>query len=706
MAYRLGVDVGGTFTDFILADDSGGITEAKVPSGTDPSVFIREGLERLAEARGSTARGLVRQIDQIVHGTTVALNALLQSKGDRTGLICTDGFRDTLEVRQGYKEKRYDFTYYPPPPLVPRYLRVPVRERIDKNGNVFIPLVEEDVQKAIDLFRRYEVRGVAVCLLWSFLQPVHETRIGDILREGLPDVYISLSSEVSREIGEYARVSTTVINAYIGRIVREYTNNLEKVLRETGYEGSVRYIQSNGGLAAGEVVKTRPVLTLNSGPAAGPPAGVFLGNLCGYDDVITVDMGGTSFDSCLISRRTPHMTTETDIGGYRVTVPMVDVKSIGAGGGTVAWVDRGLLRVGPGSAEADPGPACYGRGGTQATVTDADVVLGYLNPSDLLGGRLKIDAALASQAVRENIAAPLNLDMGQAAFGVFELVNRNMADSIRSISIEKGHDPRDFALVVGGGAGPVHAGRVAEALDVRTLIIPKVASVFCAFGSLVSEVRHDSRRSYISLLQDVDWGRLRTIVHEMVTEQSSELHREGIPTDHATVTRALELRYKHQVHAIAVDVSDLPLADSDVTEIERRFHQAHQDLYDYSQPDYTCELVNAWVTARGRLQSVQLKELAEGEANPSTALKGKRPMLFAGDDRYVAVPVYDGERLQANAIVDGPAAVEEPHTTLMVFPGWRLQLRRDGVYIMTQDQLNASPKEQASGATGEHMQGE
>ena len=683
MTYRLGIDVGGTFTDFVLVDQKGRVTEAKTPStSTDPGKAISKGLKEIASRLGISTAELLADCQLLIHGTTIALNTLIQRSGAKTGLICTEGFRDALEIRRSYRDVRYDFRHLPPPALVPRFLRVPVRERVDKNGQVVIPLSEDDVRRAVDIFKREEVQAVAVCLLWSFYNPAHERRSAEILREEMHEAFVSLSVDVAPQIREYDRVSTTVLNAYVGPRLNDYLRQVEELLRLLGYRGEIRYLQPNGGVAASEVIAARPILALNSGPAAGPAAGHFFGRQLDCDNLITMDMGGTSFDVCLINHGATEIKGTSDFQGYRLATPMVNINTIGAGGGSIASLDHGILRVGPQSAEAVPGPACYNRGGTAPTVTDADVVLGYLNPEALLGGKFQIDAFLAHKVIEENIARPLNMTVPQAALGIFEVVNHNMANAISEISLQRGYDPRDFVLVAAGGQGPVHAGELARALNIPRVIIPKLASTFCAFGALVTDLRHDYKRSFAFRLADLDLEPLERMFLEIEEEGYGELALEGIKSREALVTRSLEMRYVGQIYEVSVDVSDLKLTPDAVPEIQERLHQQHEKEYTYRHETGVGEIINATVSLLGRLPEIQLPVHDTSVTDASGAHVGERRVLFPGLGKPLSIPIYDGAQLRPGNLVAGPAVVEENNTTIVVYPDFELELTPRNAYLM------------------------
>lgn len=694
MSYRLGIDVGGTFTDFVLADDSGRIVEAKTPSTRmNPADAIERGLRELAAKIEQPLDGLLKRCSLLIHGTTIALNTLIQQSGAKTGLICTEGFRDTLEIRLGYRDHRYDFRHPPPPILVPRVRRLPVRERIDKSGRVVVPLDEADVHRAVDVFRREDVEAVAVCLLWSFYNPIHERRIGEIVRSALPDAYLSLSVDVAPQIREYDRVSSTALNAYVGPRLTRYLQQTEAFLRELGYTGEIRYIQSNGGIAGGASIKTRAVLALNSGPAAAPAAGLFFGRQLEEDNLITVDMGGTSFDACLIDHGVPDMKGTADVHRYRLAAPMININTIGAGGGSIAWLDHGIPRVGPESAEAIPGPACYSRGGTRPTVTDADVVLGYLNPVALLGGMFPIDQERAHQAVDEAIARPLGITVPQAALGIFEIVNRNMANTIAEISLERGFDPREFTLIAAGGQGAVHAGELARELGIPTVVIPKLASTFCAFGALVTDLRHDYKRSFAVRLSELDPSRLEQVFRDMEEVGYADLAVEGVRRADAQLSRELEMRYVGQIFEVVVDASDLRLDQPGVVvEILERLHRQHEKEYTYRHETALGEIINATVTCLGHLPPVRSATVTD-YVDSNTALLGERPMLFRQFGDYRPTPVYNGAGLAPGTIITGPAVVEESNTTIVVSPGFDLELTSLNAYLMRMRQVGPDNSE-------------
>ena len=689
MGYRIGIDTGGTFTDLVLVDGDGKVELFKTPSTpADPPAAIRNGLESIAERLDVAASAFLADCDLIIHGTTVALNALLQLKGAKVGLLCTRGHEDSLEIRNGHKEDghRYDFAYPAAPMLVPRRLRIPVTERVLSDGSVRLPLDENDVHLGIDAFRREGIEAVGVSFLWSFLHPEHERRVGEILAAELPDVHVTLSVDLLPQIREYTRTSTVAVNAYVAPGLGRYIDSIETMLADLGYAGPIRYFQSNGGLTSGGVFARRAVSALNSGPAAGPSAALHYASSLGRTDVLTLDVGGTSSDISLVRDGKVDLVKDVDIGRYRVGVPLVNVISIGAGGGSIAWIDsQGLLHVGPQSAEALPGPACYMRGGTDATVTDALVVLGYLNQTALLGGRMPIDADAARRAIQENVAEPLGLSLERAALGVFDIVNANMIGGIRSVSVERGHDPRDFSMVAGGGATSAHAGRLAADLGIGEVIVPRVASGLCAFGEAVADVKHTYLGSYTARLPDLDPRRLDDLFLELEQQGREELHDEGFADDDIYVERSVDMKYVDQVHECRVEIPHFRIDDTSVADIEDAFHRRHEALYTYCERDNVPELINVEVSIYGRSPRVAVPD---GPPAPTRRPEpsSRRPCYFADDGEHRPTQVFDAARLRVGDTIEGPAVVEEESTTIVVFPGSTLTLPRSDVYVMTVSQ--------------------
>jgi N-methylhydantoinase A len=657
MGYRIGVDIGGTFTDLLVADGGAPARVYKAPTTPDdPSIGLFRGLERAAGDQGMSLDELLGQVDSVVHGTTITTNAVLTGDGAATGFVTTKGFRDVLNMRRGLKARQFD-KYAPPPPLVPRHRIQVVDERVTQSGEVMVPLREDDARAAARALREAGVEAVAVSCLWSFRNPAHEQRIGEILREELPGAYVSLSAEVLPQIRVYERHSTTALNAYVGPVLQRYLTRLEATLAERGFGGTLLIMQSNGGVMSPDVAQRFASNTLLSGPAAGPLAGIFYAATQSLRNAITVDMGGTSFDVALVRDGVPTVTTEGEIGGHRVASPIIDIHTVGAGGGSIAWIDSGgLLAVGPRSAGADPGPACYGHGGDQPTVTDADLLLGYLDPGFFHGGELALDVGAARRAIAR-VAEPLGMTETEAASGVYEIVNANMAGALSVVSVERGHDPREFVLVVAGGAGPIHAAAIARDLEIPLIMVPRESSVFCAAGMLISDLKHDYVRTYARELDAVDEAEVERLYGEMAATAIDTLSSEGVPRERIALHFTADLRYVGQFNEVEVT------RDADMV---GAFHARHDALYGYSMPGAPVELINLRVSARGETDKPRLEESEPGGEDPSAALKGRREAYFDGD--FVEVPVYDGLALVHGNAVSGPAIVEQPTTTIVV-PG-------------------------------------
>ncbi len=684
--YIIGIDVGGTFTDFLMINGAGEFFIHKTPSTPeDFSKGLLQGIEDLAANQNLSLLNFLSQIDLIVHGATVTTNAVLTGSTAKTGFVTTRGFRDYLTQRRGVKRSAYNPKENPPPPIVPRHLRRTVEERIDCEGNEFIPLNEEDIHSAVEVFKKEKVEAVAVNFIFSFLNSSHEQRVKEIMDAELPGVYVSLASRVLAQVRIYERASTTVFNAAVGPILKRYIDALLTKLRQNGYGAPLLLMQSNGGVILAEVGVDFAVNTLFSGPAGGPRAGLFFADIHGFENFITVDMGGTSFDACLVKNGQPEVTTETDIAEYRVAVPSLYIQAIGAGGGSIAWIDpKGLIRVGPQSAGALPGPACYGMGGESPTVTDADLVLGYLDPNYFLGGRKELHLDRAEKAVGE-IGKQLRLSTREAAYGIYKIVNLNMAQGIRMVSIARGQDPREFALIVAGGAGPAHACEIAKELGIPLILVPKQSSIFCAMGMLASNLKHDFvRASYMLLKEDfIDLDKISTLNREMRDEGISVLEREAIPPAKMKFSYSCDLRYEAQFHEIEVPMprSDDGVFDSDALPLLLdAFNRKHDTIYGYSMSGSPIELISLRVSAEGVIEKPHLVESAFVGEDASGAQKGWREMYFEGETHRV--PIYDGSKMGHGNRLPGPAIIEEPTTTILVTPDHDLVCDRYSNYML------------------------
>jgi N-methylhydantoinase A len=679
MSYRIGIDVGGTFTDFlVLGDEDARIVHKTSSTPADPAVAVITGLEEIAAGLGLSVSDFLAQTEVIVHGTTVTTNAVLTRSGARTGLLATKGFRDALALRNGLRESPYDNRLQPPTPLVPRYLRPGIEGRIDYKGDEATPLSEEDVREACSLFAREGVTAVAISFLHSPANADHERRARDLCGELLPGAYVTASSDLLPQVRYYDRTSTTVLNAYVGPIITRYLESLTSRLAAAGFEGVLLIMQSNGGVATPAEVSERAALSLLSGPASGPTAGLWQLAPHGLDGCITIDMGGTSFDAALVKDGEPLVMTDGIVDRWRIALPMIDIHTIGAGGGSIAHVDEGgLLQVGPESAGATPGPACYGRGGTLPTTTDADLVLGFIDEASFLGGEMRLDREAAARAIEEHVARPLGISVEAAAAGIYDVVNVAMATGVRDISVRRGLDPRDFPLVVAGGAGPVHAAAIAAELDIPLLVVPRESSIFCAAGMLMCDFKHDFVRSYKAPLAAAELDTLRGLLAAMEEEGRAVLARERVDPGNVTARAALDLRYVGQWHELTV-----PLPELDAAEIAAAFHAHHDLLFGYSSPEMPIEVLAARVTTTGATAKPGLRRLAAA-ASPADAELGTRPVWSATEQRLVETPVLDGLALAPGAAVAGPAVVELANTTIVVPHGFHLAVDAFGAFVVS-----------------------
>ncbi len=672
MSYRVGIDVGGTFTDLFLWSEQGGAESFKVLSTPkDPSLGVLEGLTRMAESEGISVQDFAKRTQLIVHGTTVTTNAVLTRGGAKTGLITTEGVRDALEMRRGIRERQYDNQYENVTPLVPRRLRLPISGRLDARGEELEPVCVKDVQRAAATLRAQGVEAVAICYMHAYASDRHEQVVTEVLRAELPDIWLSVSSEILPTIRFYERVSTTALNAYVGPVLRDYLSSLTSRLQDTGFEGTLLIMQSNGGVAVPEAVRERPATTLLSGPAAGPRAAAAYAKEQDLEDCLLVDMGGTSFDASMVRGGSAELSSDGEIDRLRIALPMLDIATIGAGGGSIGWIDAGgLLRMGPESAGALPGPVSYGRGGTRPTCTDADVVLGYLDPAEFAGGKLPLDAAAAQNAIETHLAQPLGMEIDEAAAGMYAVINANMAHGVREITVKRGLDPREFSMVVAGGAGALHACAIATELEIPTLIVPRTASTLCATGMLLSDLQHDFVRSCVGLLHKLDNARLNALADEMIADGEAQLREEGAGSIEHQVS--MDLRYVKQYHEVTVSIERSALVAGDTTAMARAFHAAHDRLYGYNLADAgtELELINIRVRSIGQSDSIELTRVSQGQSDSAHALKGRRRAWVFERARFEEMPVYDGHALLAENQIVGPALIERSDTTIFVSAGF------------------------------------
>ena len=682
--YEIGIDVGGTFTDVVVADE-GRPLYLKVPTRQDAQAeSVHEGLTAAAARLGLPLADLLARSDRIVHGTTIATNMMIEGTGSRVGLLTTAGFRDELEYRRGRKEAIYDPTLPPPRPLVRRRDRRTVPERIGADGSVQTPLDEDAVRARIRELRSDGCESLAIGFLFSFLDPSHEQRARAIAEEEWPEAYLSISSEILPQVREYERFSTTAVNAYVGPRATRYLTRLEQEIAEAGFAGEFLVIQSSGGVIDGRFAGRRAASLLLSGPAGGVLAATeLLARRTEHRNLITIDMGGTSYDICLVADGRPQISSTTYVERHAVALPMFGIHTIGAGGGSIARVDAGgLLRVGPESAGATPGPACYGRGGREPTVTDANLALGYLNPAATFGGSVKLDLEAARAAIQKQLAEPLGLSLEAAAHGILRLVNAHMTNGIRVVSVQQGHDPRDFALVAFGGNGAVHAGRQAEELDIAAVLVPRMAGAFSAWGGLRADARVDHLATWVGRCDTADGEALGRVLGGLAEKGATvlgggELAHEG----------QLACHYAGQTSEIWVPVAVTggSVPREALAEAAERFHEAHERERSFAKRDEPVHIIGAKVTSWRRTARARPVEQRRAEVSSAPVPETFREVWFDPDAGWTTTPIHAGEALEAGARIEGPAIVEEPDTTIVVYPGWRCRLDESEVYHLTRE---------------------
>jgi N-methylhydantoinase A len=689
MTWRIGVDIGGTFTDVVLADEtSGAVSVVKV--STTPRDFSQGVMDGLRTAMRAQAVAPA-DVGWLAHATTVVTNALLQGKGARTALVTTRGCRDVLELRRSARASLYDLFQDGPAVLVERHHRLEVTERIDAQGQVVTPLDLADVDAAIDFIRRHRIEAVAVCLLFSFHDFRHERTVGERLRRALPDVPVFLSSEVLPEIREFERTSTTAVCAYVGPILKSYLARLEDAVRGMGLPAPWVMGSSGGVFGVAEGLRM-PAMAVESGPAAGVIAAALVGRQRGLANLISFDMGGTTAKASLVERGEVTTTSEYEVGGsgnvrrwlhgtgHPIRVPVIDLAEVSAGGGSIAWIDPGgVLRVGPESAGAEPGPVCYGQGGVRPTVTDADLVLGYLNPVALLGGALPVDLGRAREAIAAQIAKPLGLGVVEAAAGIVNVVNAGMAGALRIVSVERGYDAREFTLVAFGGAGPVHAARLAQELDIPRVLVPPIPGGFSALGLVATDVRRDYVRTFYAPLARVAPAEVAAAYTAMEAEARRMLARAGVPEARWAVTRAADCRYPRQAYELTVPVAGGEITAATLAVLARDFHARHRATYGHASPDEPVQCVNLRVAAVGRLAPLALDRAPVAPA--PAAAPSSRPAYFE-ETGLAPCPVLAREGLAPGYTQAGPLIVESPDTTVVVPPAWRLTVEAGGLLAL------------------------
>lgn len=673
MTITIGVDTGGTFTDFIVVDENCTAHVFKTPSQDDPLRAISEGLKLAAQELGLSTEELLNRTAAFCYGSTSALNSILERKGARVGALVTRGFRDTLEIRRMMRTSTYDILEPVPMPFVRRDDIEEITERVDYQGNVLIPLNEEEVRQAVKRHLKRKVESLAICFLHSYAYPHHELRAAEIARKEAPDLPVSVSYELVPEIREYERFSTTVFNAYISGQVSEHLTRIEQYLSSRGLSRAPFIMGLQGGVMGTALARARPVGTLYSGPVAGVIAGRHLANTLNEPNVITMDMGGTSFDVSLIWEGEATLATQLEVEHYPMLMPRIEVRSIGAGGGSIAWVDAsGRLKVGPHSAGAHPGPICYGQGGKEVTVTDADVCLGYINPDYFLGGRMELAREESVRGLND-LSRKLSMTAEEVAAGIYEVVNANMVDAIRLISVQRGYDPRELVGMAFGGAGPTHAAALYQELGTRKFIIPKLATAFSAFGLLCAEIRHSVVRTYKVLLSELDHGQADLIFAELYEHLRTAFAAEGVSPEAFVALPFMDVSYKGQPHSLTVPLSSRQFSPHLVQEIRDTFNQRYKALYGFVEEEMEVQLVNFrldGVAPTGHRPAFR-KGKADG-GKPAT--KGKRSAYFRETGGWVLTPVYEGEILSPGQSFSGPAIIEYQATTAVLRPGQTAQV--------------------------------
>ena len=664
--YRIGIDIGGTFTDLVAVDAKGIVTIAKYPTTpADPSIGLVEGLEALATELGTTRSELLADTALVIHGTTVATNALLEGKGAKVGMLTTDGFRDVIEQREGLKPDRYNVRLPAEPVMVTRSLRLPVTERIRFDGSHEIELDEHSVYQAIEVLKTAEVEAVAVCCMHAYADDSNERRIGQILADEMPDAYVCLSSQVLPQIKEFERFSTTVVNAFVGPILRNYMHRLRGRLSEAGYDRDVLIMHSHGGLATIDDSIDLGAGCVLSGPAGGIAGARYAAEITGARDLITFDMGGTSSDIALLDDGQPYYSSDRSVAGTHVALPSIDIHTIGAGGGSIANVEiGGMLRVGPESAGSDPGPACYSRGGRCATTTDANVVLGYYDAENFLGGRIGFDGDAATNTVAA-IAGELKVDTVRAAEGVLSVINTQMAEGIRVVAVRAGTDPRNYTLLSFGGAAGLHVTDIARILDIKRVIIPRPAAVLSAWGMLATDLRYDYVRTTVSEMSSIGADQLRQLFSEMEREGRARVAQAGDLAEGVDIIRTLDMRYGEQIFEINVPLDDFDLeSEGLIDRITEAFHRRHEELYTYSSPEQDVVLVNVRLSAVGLMKAIP----TEPAISSATDVEPRRfRRVYLGE--WIDVPVFDMDTLASGQCIDGPTIVESRTTTILLRMG-------------------------------------
>jgi N-methylhydantoinase A len=683
MGYRVGIDIGGTFTDGIVVDEEGKLTEAKSPSTPpDLKVGVLECLDELARNSRLDRRALLSRTETIVHATTQGVAAIVARSGPRIGLIATGGHSDAIQLRRVRKDNMWDWRKPYPRPLVPRHLRVGVEERVDSEGNILKPLDEAGVRQAIAYLKKMRVKSIVVALLFSFLNSDHESRVREIIQQDYPEAEVTLSHEILSVAGEYERFTTAVVDAYVRPVMAEYIRGLEEILKKEGFSGQLLFMQNNSGVETAAVALHKPGTLLVAGPSAGPAAALALNGPDGLNNLLSFDMGGTSADISIIENGRFGYRNESLISEHRFSLSVTDIETIGAGGGGIAWFDLGdTLHVGPRSAGAFPGPACYGRGGTGATFTDAALVLGYLDPGNFPGGKMAIKQDLAEAALKEKVAVRLGISTVEAAAAIYKVSSSLMANSILHAFTTKGYDPKDFLFCGGGAAGPLCALKIAQELNITRVLIPKYAGVYSSLGMLNADIRHDFLHFYSALGTELDLNKVRQLYQGMEAQASSLLDKDGVARKERSFIRTLRMKYYGQFRDIEVPWPNGPITRQAIDEGIANFHRRHKELFGSCNEKYPLEFMKFGLSAIGKLPGITLKNIKKGGGDASAALKGRRPAYFEENKKMVSTPVFNGAAVGAGNVLEGPCIIEEKLTTIVIPPGFKVKVNEKGNYV-------------------------
>jgi N-methylhydantoinase A len=677
MSYMIGVDVGGTFTDFsVFNTETGRLFHFKRSSTpVDPSEAIVKGIETIMADNGIRPE----EISYLAHGTTVATNALIEKKGAKVALLTTEGFKDLMEIGWQKRPSLYDLLKPKPQSLIGAGMKFEVSERMLYDGSVKIPL---DEKQATDVVRRIKAAGaesIAVCTIFSFINQSHEKKLKSVIEREFPEAYVTISSELVPEFREFSRMSTTVLNAYLGPLMKRYIKKFEKTIRDVGITVSPYVTQSNGSIISLKETIECPIRTAVSGPSAGVIGATYIGKQCGIDKIISLDIGGTSADISLMENGVSTLSSERLVEGYPARIPMLDIVTIGAGGGSLAKIDSGgVMKVGPESAGAKPGPACYGLGGVEPTVTDANIVLGKLNQKKILGGRMPVYPERAEKAIKEHICAKTGIGLHEAANGIISVINSNMIRAIRVVSVERGYDVRDFTLMPFGGAGPLHACEVANELGISSIIIPPSPGTLCSLGLLMADTKFDLSRSNIMLAKKENLSAINGIFASMLAEGTGLLEKEGVPPKRRSFVRALDARYEHQNYEITVPLPDSELTEEVLSGAIEAFHKEHNKNYGYFDRDKDIQIVNYKLSAVGDIDKPDMHEAPIDKNAPQPRPFETRKVLFQGAQDFVECGIYDKAVLKPGCVISGPAVIEQMDTTIVIAPEWKARL--DGYF--------------------------